>query len=203
VYYTSYVRDPKTEVDTWTLWFRAEGATTFANVATGAAVDILGSSVQALLVLRDTGTTSEILLARGADLTPLGESPGDWEAAAPAAGGAVFLLSNDAAPGGYELLWLRPDRSPAHILLEAPPEDTKLVPAPGGVALQLDDHNNTFVRMFSPEGPEAVPLGILNTSTLVLVDERFVWYSWFGAPDATEHFQRARQFEPNDLVPSP
>jgi len=201
VYYTSYVADPKTQLDSWTLWFKAEGASAFAELATGTTLDILGSSVQGLIVLRDTGTTSEILLARGADLSPLGESPGGWEAAAAAAGGAVFLLSNEAAPGGYELLWLRPDRPPAHILLEAPPADTRLVPAPDGIALQLDDHNNTFVRIFSPEGPEAVPLGIPYASTLVLVDERYLWYSWLGAADATMHFQRARQFEYNDLLP--
>jgi len=78
--------------------------------------------------------------------------------------------------------------------------DENLVPAPEGVALQLEDRYNPFVRLFSGSSTE-LPLGIPLNSTLAYVDERYIWYSWYGAPDLTERFQRARQFEVNDLLP--
>jgi hypothetical protein len=99
-------------------------------------------------------------------------------------------------------VWLAPEETPEIFELEAAPEDFNFVPAPGGVALLLEDRHNTFVRIFSRGGTEAAPLGIPSTSTLAYVDERYVWYSWFGAPDLSQRFVRARQFEPNDLLPS-
>jgi hypothetical protein len=190
IYYTSYVND--------TLWFRPRDASAFTALSVGKACSILGSSSQAVLVYRETDGSPEVLLAHGAELTRLGDSPGDAQAQAPAADGAVFLLSGDT---GYKLVWLRPDKPLTEFTVEGELEESKLVPAPGGVALQLEDHHNTFVRLYSPEGRDTPPLGIPSTSMLAFVDERYLWYSWYGAPDASQHFQRARQFELNDVVP--
>ena len=201
VYYTSYVYNPKTDVDTYILWFRAQGASAFTAISSGPECYILGSSSQSLLLTRATDDTWEILLANGAELTRVGDSPEEPLAAAAAPDAAVFLVANDAVPSGYELLWLTADEPPQHFALEAEPDTYYLVPAPEGVAVHLVDHYSPFVRIFSAGGAQSVPLGIPLSSTVMYVDERHVWYSWYGAPDLSQHFLRARQFEPNDLLP--
>ncbi len=162
---------------------------------------IVASSRASLLVERQVDEGAEILLVRGRELSSLGPSPDEPTAVQPLANGAAFLVSSMQAPSGSELLWLTLNEEPKHFAVEPALSQYNMVLAPEGVALVLEDHTNTFVRLFTETGPEKLALGISNYSTLAYVDERYFWYSWNAAADGLPRFQRARQFELADAIP--
>jgi hypothetical protein len=204
VYYTSYDWE-KQPNEQCSLWFRATGTSTFELVLQSRACAIFGSSRDWVLVEREQDDQDGLLLIGGGEVMSLGPAPEEpwapWSEPEVVEDGAIFLLEDAQAASGYEVLWLALNREPQRFAVEASLEQATFVLAPGGVGLLLDERGNTFVRLFSGSNLDEVPLGISNNSTLLYVDDRYLWYNWYGAANDLDRFMRARQLQLSDAAP--
>jgi hypothetical protein len=209
VYYETYEEALEDEPGSpYALWFRPTNASTPELLRQGAEYQIVDSSRASVLLVQRSDDEAELLLVQGRELRSLGPLPTNtvdrWSgdiSALVTADGAAILVTSEQAPSGYELVWLKLDQEPKYFAVEPEVEQSELVHAPDGVALTLKDRSNTFVRLYTGEGPFDVPLGIGNNSTLAWVDDHHFWYTAYFTFSALPHFQRARQFELSDLKP--
>ncbi|HEX2874930.1 MAG TPA: hypothetical protein VHP33_26950 [Polyangiaceae bacterium] len=201
VYYTTYIEGAEPEPGQYALWFRPTGASTAELLRQGAGYDIVGSSRASVLVYEESADVTELLLVRGREFDSLGPAPKNVESMQPLLDGAAYLVANEQARSGYEILWLLRNASPQHFVVDAKLDQRQLVAAPDGVALLLQDRSNTFVRLYTVGGPLDVPFGISNESDLAYVDRYYLWYSWTNTITFDTTFRRARQFELTDAIP--
>lgn len=201
IYYTTYIEGTDTEPGQYALWFRPTGVGTAELLRQGAGYNIVGSSRASVLVYEQVADVTELLLLKGREFDSLGPAPNGVESMQPIPNGAAYLVANEQARWGYEVLWLTRNQAPERFAVDADLDQHELVAAPDGVALTLKDRSNTFVRLYTVGGPEDVPMGISNFSKLAYVDKDYLWYSWIDTIDYSPTFRRARQFELSDALP--
>lgn len=201
IYYTTYIEGAEPEPDQYALWFRPTSASSAELLRQGARYAIVGSSPASVLVEEDVADETELLLLKGREFDSLGPTPSNVESMQPIPDGAAYLVANEQARFGYDVLWLATNQTPRRFAVDAHLDQHELVPAPDGVALTLKDRSNTFVRLYDSGGPVDVPMGISNYSKLLYVDKDYLWYSWLDTIDWDPTFRRARQFELSDALP--
>lgn len=201
VYYTTYLEGSESEPSQYELWFRPAGSSIAELLRKSTSLAIAGSTRASIVVREEGADVTEVLLVRGRDVSELGPQPSHVLDLEPMPDAVVFLVENDQVPSGHEVVWLDSFGTSRRFAVEPDVEDSDLVPAPDGVALLLKDRSNTFVRLYHVGGPVDVPFGISNWSTLLYVDERYIWYSALDTISALTSVRRARQFEFTDAIP--
>jgi hypothetical protein len=178
-YYVSYTEaEEEPYLDTYELWFRSNGSSTWQLLRSGASGAILASSASGVVfaVREEAGTRLHLL--QGPKLVDHGVVPADVDEAAVVGAGIVAQTASDDELQ-FELWWPSLEEEPVHYAVGHPQanEHYRLHAADGAAALYYEENGAAFVQQFGRNGPNQTRLGLPAVSVIAHLDQFEIWFA--------------------------
>jgi hypothetical protein len=194
-YYVSKSTNEDTFEDTYRLFFRATGSTTWQALHSGARCRILASSEFGVVVGKDDDAeNTELFLVTGAKQTSLGAAPPNLEELAVTSNAVVALL-RDEDLDVTRMRWMRPGAEPSEYTVPTPNNGfPELNVHRDEILMFFQEHGQAHIQRFASGGPSDSRSGIAPFAHVSLVDRDYVWYAVFDTW-ITMRFLRSRWFQ--------